>query len=289
VKDNERLQLKDMIDAYMDLSSLIYQRNQSVINLEQSEKRYKDLSNQLDKKVKDRTAYIERLLKQKDEFIYQLGHDLKTPLNPLLNLIPILQKKNTSSESEQLFDILIRNTEHMNNLVKKTLKLAQLNSPGTKFLFKPVNLIDGLHDIIKKNKFLFESTNISIIQNIDEDILVEVDEIYFIDLIDNLLVNAVKYSPHGGNITIDASCSENMLTLSVLDEGLGMSHKQIEHVFDEFYKADGSRHDADSSGLGLTICKRIVEKHGGHIWIESEGINQGTKVYFTIPLKQNND
>ena len=69
----------------------------------------------------------------------------------------------------------------------------------------------------------------------------------------------------------------------VKDTGLGMNNDQLNHVFDEFYKADKARHDFESSGLGLSICKRIVEKHGGRIWAESPGNNRGTTMFFTIP------
>jgi len=286
MREGEKLQLKDMIDAYMDLCGLIYQRNKSHHDLEDSEKKYKELSNLLEDKVKDRTEYIEKLLKQKDEFIYQLGHDLKSPLNPLLNLIPIVQKKTADPECQKIFDILIRNTGHMKNLVTKTLELAQLNSSSTQFSFEKVNLRHTIDDIIEKNKYMFEQAGIDIILDIDNEISIELDPLRFTELIDNLLSNAVKYSPDGGTVRISAEIHESMLNLSIQDTGMGMSSGQLDHVFDEFYKADGARHDFDSSGLGMPICKKIVEKHSGNIWVESEGVGKGLNVTFSLPLKQ---
>lgn len=288
MENGKKLQMKDMIEAYMNLSGLIYQRNQSVLDLERSENRYKDLSNQLERKVIDRTSFIERLLKQKEEFIYQLGHDLKTPLTPLTNLIPLLRKKNNDPECRKILDILERNTGHMKNLVTKTLELAQLNSPTTMFSFKKVNLFNEIKEILQKNKYMFEHVNINVSTNISENIYVEIDELRFTELIDNLLTNAIKYSPNGGDITLEGFVENDMLTISINDTGIGMSINQIEHIFDEFYKADGARHDFDSSGLGMSICKKIIEKHNGKIWVESKGIGHGTKIYFSIPLEQNN-
>jgi two-component system sensor histidine kinase VicK len=102
-------------------------------------------------------------------------------------------------------------------------------------------------------------------------------------LFDNLISNAVKYSPHGGTITLDAQDDGEWTTVSVKDTGIGMTREELNHIFEEFYKADWSRHDHMSSGLGLSICKSIVKKHGGRIWAESLGKDKGTTIFFTIP------
>jgi len=111
----------------------------------------------------------------------------------------------------------------------------------------------------------------------------QADKLRLEELFDNLIGNSIKYSPNGGNITIDAEDDGKFVVVFVKDEGTGMTSEQLEHVFEEFYKADESRHDFNSSGLGLSICKRIVEKHGGKIWAESEGKGKGTTMFFTIP------
>jgi signal transduction histidine kinase len=97
----------------------------------------------------------------------------------------------------------------------------------------------------------------------------------------------VKYNKENGTITINAKKENGFAKISIKDNGIGMSKEQIKHVFDEFYKADESRHDFGSSGLGMSICKRIIEKHNGKIWIESPGIGKGTTVLFTLPLVTN--
>jgi len=109
------------------------------------------------------------------------------------------------------------------------------------------------------------------------------------ELFDNLISNAVKYSqPDGVTITLDAQKKDDNIIVSIKDTGIGLESNQIEHVFDEFYKVDYSRHDLQSTGLGLSICKRIVEKHGGRIWVESQGKGKGSTFYFTLktPLKK---
>ncbi|HMA83705.1 MAG TPA: ATP-binding protein, partial [Candidatus Thermoplasmatota archaeon] len=113
------------------------------------------------------------------------------------------------------------------------------------------------------------------------------DVLLFEELINNLLSNAVKYSDQYGSIVIGGFVKENAITVSVQDDGKGMTGEQLNHVFDEFYKADESRHNIESSGLGMPICKRIVEKHGGKIWAESEGPGKGSIFYFTLHLSRN--
>ena len=108
------------------------------------------------------------------------------------------------------------------------------------------------------------------------------------ELFSNILENSVKYSKEKGRIIIDAKEEKNKLKISVKDDGIGLTNDQLRHIFEEFYKADESRHDFDSTGLGLSICKKIVEKHKGDIWIESPGLNKGTTVSFTLPISTDN-
>jgi len=235
-------------------------------------------------KINDRTAEIEKLLKQKDEFVNQLGHDIKNPLGPLINLIPILEKRIDSPEYKEIFEILNRNTNHMKNLVTKTIQLAQLNSPSVTFSFEDTNLLSEIDDVIERGKLLFKEKNVEIENKISEDIVVKADKLKLTELFDNLINNAMKYCPNGGTITIDTKQDKDFVTISIKDTGMGITEEQLSHIFDEFYKADLARHDFDSSGLGLSICKRIVEKHGGKIWAESEGEGKGTTMLFTLPV-----
>jgi signal transduction histidine kinase len=108
------------------------------------------------------------------------------------------------------------------------------------------------------------------------------------ELFTNIINNAGKYTPSKGTITIDAVKENEMITVSITDTGIGMTEDQIEHMFDEFYKADPSRHDFDSSGLGMSICKRIVEKHDGKIWAESPGPGKGSTFYVRLSSKEGN-
>jgi signal transduction histidine kinase len=170
----------------------------------------------------------------------------------------------------------------MKKLVINTIQLAQLNVIGSKFFFEDVNLFYEVNNVIEKNKIILDDNHMKINNNINKTIMVKVDKLRFEELFDNLVSNAIKYSPNGGIITIDAKEDKDFITISIKDSGIGMTTDQIDHIFDEFYKADKSQHDFNSSGLGLSICKRIVETLGGKIWAESLGVGKGSTFYFTV-------
>ena len=242
------------------------------------------INKDLKRKVKQRTEEIERLVKQKDDFINQLGHDLKTPLTPMMVLLPILKEKVDTEKDIELFDVIIRNVYFMKDLVNKTIDLAKLNTDKIKFSMEKVQLAHEINEVLTNNQVLFEENNIQVSADVDSSIEIIGDKLRMQEVFNNLLTNAIKYTKEeGGMITITAEeTGSDKITVSISDTGIGMTDEQQSHMFDEFYKADESRHNLDSSGLGLSITKKIIEKHGGKIWAESEGPGKGSTFYFTL-------
>ncbi len=263
------------------------ERKKAVDELKNAHLELKEMNKTLEEKVEDRTKRIEQILKQKDEFINQLGHDLKNPIGPLINLLPILERHSANPKDKEMFEVVMRNVKYMKNLVKKTLELAHLNSPNTRLHYEPVQLNALIQTVIENNQYSLKDININIKTEMPDDINIIADELRIEELFTNLLSNAIKYSPNGGLITINVEKNINHMLVSLSDEGQGMTQDQINQIFDEFYKADDSRHDFKSSGLGMPICRRIIEKHGGKIWAESQGLDKGTTIYFTLPFEPN--
>ncbi len=247
------------------------------------------INRSLERKIQERTSEIEKLVKQKDEFINQLSHDLKTPLTPIMILMPIVNEQLKNVKSRDLMEVINRNVYFIKDLVDKTVDLARLNSTKIEIVVKDTNLLSEVNTIIENSQVLLDENNISIENKIGEKIFVKADRLRLGELLNNLITNSIKYTPDsGGEITIDAKEEGDFVTISVKDTGIGIKQERLSHVFDEFYKVDISRHDLDSSGLGLAICKRIVEKHGGKIWVESPGKGMGTAFYFTLKSGKNN-
>jgi PAS domain S-box-containing protein len=239
----------------------------------------------LDMMVRERTADVEKLLKQKDEFISQLGHDLKTPLTPLVALMPRILQQEQDQKLKRLLEITNHNVAYMKDLVEKTLKLARMNSLYVELDLETLNLRAELNKVLQNYAFSFKEKEILLKNNIPGSISVRADRILIGEIFDNLVANAIKYMQKGqgtGTVSIDASRQQQVVIVAVKDTGIGMTREQLDKVFNEFYKADPSRHDLDSPGLGLSICKRIIERHGGSIWAESAGPGMGSTIFFTV-------
>ena len=241
------------------------------------------VNQELDAMVRERTADVEKLLAQKDEFISQLGHDLKTPLTPLVALMPRIVAREQDPDLRRLLEIAGHNVTYMKDLVQKTLQLARMNSLYVELDLEPLDLKTELDNTLRNYAVLFKTKTITLNNNIPAGIAVRADRVLLGEIFNNLIANAVKYIEDGkGTITIDAAREQEAVVVSVRDTGIGMSREQLEKAFAEFYKADASRHDLESPGLGLTICRRIVERHGGRIWAESAGEGRGSTIIFTL-------
>lgn len=232
-------------------------------------------------------SILERLIKQKDEFIGQLGHDLKNPLQPLIGLLPILVQQEKDPKMKKHLQVLNENAQYMKDLIFKTLQLAKLRTENIRFEYEKLNLFELIKQVIVSQGPLLDENKITIINQIKPDIQIFADSLRVKEVFKNLIANAVKYTPDtGGSITISATDKKDFVEISVEDTGIGMTQEEIDKIFDEFYRADSSTHGEDSVGLGLAITKRIIEKHNGTIWVTSEGPGKGSTFYFTLPKKE---
>lgn len=224
----------------------------------------------------------EQLLKQKELFITRLSHDLKTPLTPLVALLPLIRKSSADALQREMVDLCLSSANHIMELVLKTTRLAQLSSivplqpERTDILL--ATAVDGCIAEIRGH----QPDNLIIENLIDSELNVHANLVELEEIFQNLIDNAIKFSPLDCRITIDAFREEQLVTICVKDNGVGLAQEELTDIFDEFFKADQSRHELNSSGLGLSICRRIVENHGGSIWAQSSGSGHGTTICFTL-------
>ncbi len=279
-----------MDDQSKELQIKIEEKEKIISDLEktliENEKKLIELNKNLENRVIERTVEIKRLLRHKSKFIDSLSHDLGTPLTPLVALLPTIKEYVSDPKIRDMVDTCIRNVEYMKRVVDNTRELAEINI--TDFLLKKENLFEIINELLEKYQSVFKSYNIKINNLVEKDVYVKTERDRLLQLFDHITSNAVNSMiSKGGSLTFESKPiekdSEPYIRISIRDTGTGLTREQTDHLFDEFYKTDESRHKLDSTGLGLAICKRIIEKHSGKIWADSHGEGTGTTIHFLLP------
>jgi signal transduction histidine kinase len=277
-------------NLFMNIDEKDQDKNLKIKELEEklyeTERKLNELNKNLEDRVIERTVEVNRLLKHKIRFIDSLSHDLGTPLTPLLALLPEIKNGLTDPAKIEILDTCIRNVEYIRRVVNNTRELSDISS--TDILLKKENLFEIVDELIKKYDSIFKSCNIKIENNIEQNVFIKTEKSRLIQLMDHIISNAVNSMiEKGGTLTFDCKQIKKdnvtFIQVSIMDTGIGLTRQQIDHIFDEFYKTDESRHKLDSTGLGLAICKTIIEKHGGKIWADSHGLGNGATIHFVVP------
>jgi len=252
----------------------------------ETEKKLNELNKNLENRVIERTVEVNKLLRHKIRFIDSLSHDLGTPLTPLVALLPTIKEEISDPEKKEMLDTCIRNVEYLKRVVNNTRELAEVSSSD--LLLKKENLFEIVDELHKKYDAILKSCNIKVENSIGQDVFVKTEKNRLLQLLDHITSNSVNSMlDTGGTLTFKCKPVNRdtgvFIQISIGDTGTGLTRDQTDHLFDEFYKTDDSRHKLDSTGLGLAICKTIVEKHGGKIWADSHGEGKGTTIHFIIP------
>ncbi len=249
------------------------------------QKTLKDLESA--KKELDR---VNRRLKDVDVtkliFIGIASHELKTPLTIIKANIDFILSEKGGKLPDYLKSYLLsiqRNTNRIQARMDRMLDLARLRPGRLHFHLESLNLSEVVSGYIREVKP--KDKDISIQFDISKDLSVFVDRNGFHDIFFNLLSNAIKFTSDGGQIKVIARRKDEVTLLEVHDTGIGIPKDKMEMIFDEFYQVEIGKHGG--TGLGLAITKRLVEEHGGKIWVESQ-LGKGTTFYFTIPHSMEN-
>ena len=232
---------------------------------------------------------LERNDRMKTEFISTAAHELRTPLTTLLGFTELLMQPrfrdilSTEEKGEFLREIYAKGRQ-LTRIVEDLLDLSRLETGQTLPLRRqPIDLGALLEKEIRSFQGRFPSHCLELVLTDPCPPDLPVDAGRLEQVVENLLDNAIKFSPAGCRITLTGRLIEEGYLLAVRDEGRGLTPEQRERVFDKFYRADASNTAAPGLGLGMCIGRQIVEAHGGRIWVESE-VGRGTTVFFTLPL-----
>ncbi|MDN4527127.1 cell wall metabolism sensor histidine kinase WalK [Fictibacillus fluitans] len=230
----------------------------------------------------------EQIENERREFVFNVSHELRTPLTTMRSYLEALAEGAWQDENiaPRFLEVTQNETERMIRLVTDLLQLSKMDSKDYKFNFVQTDLVQFMQDIIDRFEML-QHEHLRFIRNLPErKIMVQIDTDKMTQVVDNVISNAIKYSPEGGTITIAASLHGRKIKVSIADQGVGIPKNNVSKIFDRFFRVDRARsRDLGGTGLGLAITKEIVLAHGGDIWAESEW-GQGTTIHFTLPLKK---
>ena len=232
---------------------------------------------------------IERkqLDKAKSEFLSMISHELRTPITPLKVQLQMLQEeyfgKLTDKQKESL-DVIVRNTGRLNKIIEDFLEISRIEAARLKFNFRKTDLKQTVKETVGLLEGFAQGKKISLVTQIPQLPLIEVDPDRVSQVLRNLVHNAIKYSHPNSKIEISTTPQRDHIVFSVKDYGAGMSPEDQLRVFEPFYQIEEtSSRPHGGTGLGLAICRGIVESQKGKIWVESR-LDHGSTFSFTIPL-----
>ena len=228
----------------------------------------------------------EELDKLKNSLLSTVSHELRSPLTTIKGYATMLldyeQKLNPEEKREYLKSIN-RATDRLTELVDHLLDLSRLETGLLKLNKEPSDITDILIEEVTEARFRAPSYEIKL-KMADDLPKVEVDPGRIRQVIDNLLDNAIKYSEKGTSILVEARCASQELHISVSDQGIGIPAKDLNKVFSWMYRIERPVSEVSGIGLGLAICKGLIQAHGGKLWVESEP-GKGSTFHFILPIE----
>ena len=237
---------------------------------------------------------LKKLDSLKTELITRISHELKTPLVSICAATEFLLDHNRELLDDRVIDLIEsirRGGDRLKQLVYNLIDVSKIESNKLTLHIKNENLRDIVRDCFNDTKVSAFKRDINFKLNHLEDICIEVDKVRIEQVIMNLLLNAIKNTPPKGTVSVSLQKTKNHIDIIIKDTGVGLTEEEKKIIFKKFGKIErygkGLDVDIEGSGLGLYISKKIIELHGGEIWVESEGKDKGSTFYFTLPLIKN--
>ncbi|MBC5638491.1 cell wall metabolism sensor histidine kinase WalK [Ornithinibacillus sp. BX22] len=228
----------------------------------------------------------EKIEQERREFVSNVSHELRTPLTTMKSYMEALIDGEWKNEdiAPRFLEVTQNETERMIRMVNDLLHLSKMDNKEHQLQKERTEFIQLFHHVI--DRFEMNSPeHIEIVRELpNEKLFVWIDQDKLIQVIDNIISNAIKYSPEGGKVTCRVIKQRHQILVSITDEGMGIAYDKLEKIFERFYRVDKARtRKLGGTGLGLAISKELVEAHHGRIWAKSKE-GKGTTILFTLPL-----
>jgi len=233
---------------------------------------------------------LKKLEQIKMDFVANVTHEIRTPLTAIIGYLETIQSGtiNNVEETKKFIDVVLKQAERLNRLVEDLLTISNIEMKETVLNFENVSLNAAVNNVISLIQPKAAQKKITIHNNISDNFAsVKADRDKLAQILLNILDNAVKFTPEGGNVAVNAEESESFAVVSVTDTGSGVPADEVQRLGERFYRVDKSRsRDLGGTGLGLSIVKHLMIAHDGRMEIQSQ-LGKGTKVFLYFPLNRN--
>ncbi|MGZ4291791.1 MAG: ATP-binding protein [Gaiellaceae bacterium] len=245
--------------------------------------------NQMNDELQRVYRELETASRHKSEFLANMSHELRTPLNAILGFSQVLEKRlfgELNSKQGEYVEDIRSSGNHLLSLINDVLDLSKVEAGQIELEVAPFSLREAVERGVVMVRERASKNGVVLAAEIEPELqVITGDERRIRQILFNLLSNAVKFTPAGGRIDVSARLVDEEIQLAVADTGPGIAPEDVDRIFEEFQQTDvGTKHH-EGTGLGLALSKRLVELHGGRIWVESE-VGAGSRFVFTLPVTQ---
>jgi signal transduction histidine kinase len=242
--------------------------------------------NRMNEELRRLYTELEAASRHKSEFLANMSHELRTPLNAIIGFSQVLREEmfgKVNEKQAEYLDDIISSGNHLLSLINDVLDLSKVEAGQVELEIEPFSLRDALERgvVMVRERATQDGVRVEFAADPEVDV-VEGDERRIKQVIFNLLSNAVKFTPAGGAVDVSSSRVNGEVRISVADTGSGIAPEDHQRIFEEFQQTGAGLEQREGTGLGLALSKRLVELHGGRIWLESE-LGKGSTFVFTLP------
>ncbi len=241
------------------------------------------------RELSERSQEAERATRLKSEFMASMSHELRTPLNTILGFSELLSEENSgplNDKQKRFLTHIQRDASHLLELINDVLDLSKIEAGRLELRLEKFPMAVAVAEVLTSIRPLAATKSINLDSNLDTHLSLEADRLRFKEILYNLLSNAIKFTPSGGRVWIESSLVESAVCIVVGDTGIGIAPEDQQPIFESFRQASATTKGVrEGTGLGLAISKKLVEHHGGKLWVESEP-GKGSRFFFTLPLSE---
>jgi len=240
------------------------------------------------REIEDKSRQLEVASQHKSEFLANMSHELRTPLNAIIGFSEVLSEKmfgELNEKQEEYSKDIHASGQHLLSLINDILDLSKIEAGRMELELAEFDLPTAIENAVMLVRERAGRRNIALHTVTDPQLgQIQADERKVRQVVLNLLSNAIKFTPEGGRIDVGAVAKGGSVEVSVTDTGIGIAPEDQEKVFEEFRQVGTAAKKVEGTGLGLTLCRKFVELHGGRIWVKSE-LGHGSTFTFTLPVR----